>query len=44
MDRTTSEVAALEEAVKDAAERALRELNELQLAVSGAGAADPIFF
>ena len=44
MDRTTTEIAAIEEAFKKANEAALRELNEVQLAFSGGGAADPIYF
>ena len=44
MDRTVMELAAVEDTLKDAANAALAELRELQLAFVGGGAADPIFF
>ncbi len=44
MDRTNSEIAAIEEAVKEAKDVAFCEVNDLSLAFSGGGAADPIFF
>ena len=44
MDRTTTELAAIEEVVKEASEDSLRELSECQLAFLGGGTADPIYF
>ena len=44
MDRAKMEIAAIEKAVKEAADAAQEQLNELQLTFSGGGAADPIFF
>ncbi len=44
MDRAVMEIAAVEEILKNASEETVRELNELQLAIVGGGAADPIYF
>ena len=43
MDRTKMEIAAIEETINDASEAAVKELNELQLALVGGGSADPIY-
>ncbi len=43
MDRAVMEIIAIEEVVKNANDDTLRELNDLQLAFVGGGAADPIF-
>ncbi len=44
MDRAEIEIAAIEETVNNASKDTVRELNELQLALAGGGAADPIYF
>ena len=43
MDHTNVEIAAVEEAVKNATDAQFRELNDLHLLLGGGGQADPIY-